>query len=130
MESITLARKISAIRRASARSSAFVCTLISAVSRETAPYASSVAGFTPTRDFNADDVVWSFERQWKADHPYAKVSGGKYDYFADMGLPDDLQTIEKVDPLTVKITLKRANVTMLANLAMDFAASLFVGFTL
>ena len=49
----------------------------------------SVPGFTPTRDFNADDVIFTFERQWKADHPYAKVSGGKYDYFADMGLKDD-----------------------------------------
>ena len=82
----------------------------------------SVPGFTPTRDFNADDVIWSFERQWKPDHPYAKVSGGKYDYFADMGLKDDLVSIEKVDPLTVKMTFKKPNVTMLPNLAMDFAA--------
>jgi len=52
-----------------------------------------VNGFTPTRDFNADDVLFSFERQWKADHPYAKVSGGKYDYFADMGLKDDVASI-------------------------------------
>ena len=37
----------------------------------------SSASFKPTRDFNADDVLWSFNRQWKADHPYAKVSGGK-----------------------------------------------------
>jgi dipeptide transport system substrate-binding protein len=81
-----------------------------------------VNGFKPTRDFNADDVVWSFERQWKEDHPYAKVSGGKYDYFADMGLKDDLQAIDKVDANTVRITLKKANVTMLANLAMDFAS--------
>jgi dipeptide transport system substrate-binding protein len=79
-------------------------------------------GFKPTRDFNADDVLFSFERQWKPDHPYAKVSGGKYDYFADMGLSDDVQSIEKLDPMTVRITLKRPNVTMLANLAMDFAA--------
>ena len=83
---------------------------------------SNVNGFKPSRDFNADDVLFSFERQWKADHPYAKVSGGKYDYFADMGLPDDVQAIEKLDPLTVRFTLKRANVTMLANLAMDFAS--------
>lgn len=26
--------------------------------------------FTPTRDLNADDVVFSFERQWKKDHPW------------------------------------------------------------
>ncbi len=81
-----------------------------------------INGFKPSRDFNADDVLFSFDRQWKADHPYAKVSGGKYDYFADMGLKDDLVAVEKLDPYSVRITLKRANVTMLANLAMDFAA--------
>ncbi len=90
--------------------------------RKGVKFHSGVAGFKPTRDFNADDVLFSFERQWKADHPYHKISGGKYDYFADMGLPDDLQAIEKLDPQTVRMTLKRANVTMLANLAMDFAA--------
>jgi dipeptide transport system substrate-binding protein len=83
---------------------------------------SGVNGFKPSREFNADDVLFSFERQWRPDHPYAKVSGGKYDYFADMGLKDDLQAIEKLDAYTVRITLKRPNVTMLANLAMDFAA--------
>jgi dipeptide transport system substrate-binding protein len=79
-------------------------------------------GFKPTRDFNAEDVLFSINRQWKADHPYAKVSGGKYDYFADMGLNDDLVSVEAPDPMTVKLTLKRPNVTMLANLAMDFAS--------
>ncbi len=89
--------------------------------RKGVKFHSGVNGFKPTRDFNADDVLFSFERQWKADHPYAKVSGGKYDYFADMGLKDDIAAIDKVDPMTVRITLRRANVTMLANLAMDFA---------
>ena len=83
---------------------------------------SGVNGFKPSRDFNADDVIFSIERQWKADHPYAKVSGGKYDYFADMGLNDDMVSVEKPDAMTVKITLKKPNVTMLANLAMDFAS--------
>ena len=83
---------------------------------------SGINGFKPTRDFNAEDVLFSFNRQWKADHPYAKVSGGKYDYFADMGLPDDVTAIDAVDAMTVRITLKRPNVTMLANLAMDFAS--------
>ena len=83
---------------------------------------SGVNGFKPTRDFNAEDVLFSFNRQWKADHPYAKVSGGKYDYFADMGLPDDVTAIDADDAMTVRITLKRPNVTMLANLAMDFAS--------
>ena len=32
--------------------------------------------FKPTRDFNADDVLFSFERQWKESNSYHKVSGG------------------------------------------------------
>ena len=82
----------------------------------------SVKDFTPTRDFNADDVLWSFNRMWKADHPYAKVSGGKYDYFADMDMPDLLETLTKTDDYTVVMKLKSPNVAILANLAMDFAA--------
>ena len=82
----------------------------------------SVKDFTPTRDFNADDVLWSFNRQWKADHPYAKVSGGKYDYFADMDMPDLLDTLTKTDDYTIVMKLKTPNVAILANLAMDFAA--------
>jgi dipeptide transport system substrate-binding protein len=90
--------------------------------RKGVKFHSGVNGFKPTRDFDADDVIFSFERQWKDASPYAKVSGGKYDYFADMGFKDDLVSIEKVDPLTVRMTFKNPNVTMLANLAMDFAS--------
>src|SRR6202012_1306213 len=31
------------------------------------------AFFTPTRDFNADDVLFSLNRQWRADHPYHRM---------------------------------------------------------
>ncbi len=49
--------------------------------------------FTPTRDFNADDVIFSFERQWKADNPWNKyVAGASWEYFAGMGLPDLLDS--------------------------------------
>jgi dipeptide transport system substrate-binding protein len=78
--------------------------------------------FKPTRHFNADDVIFSFERQWKDANPYHKVSGGSYDYFGDMGLTDLLQSIDKIDDYTVKITLKDANTPFLADLAMDFAS--------
>src|SRR5512142_1427644 len=30
--------------------------------------------FKPTRDLNADDIVFMFERQWKEDNPYFKVT--------------------------------------------------------
>ena len=48
--------------------------------------------FTPTRDLNADDVIFSYERQWKADNPWNKyVEGGTWEYFSGMGFPDLLQ---------------------------------------
>jgi dipeptide transport system substrate-binding protein len=82
----------------------------------------SVKDFKPTRDFDADDVLFSFNRQWKPDSPYYKVSGGKYDYFNDMDMPSLLDTIEKKDPYTIVMKLKTPNVAILANLAMDFAS--------
>jgi dipeptide transport system substrate-binding protein len=83
---------------------------------------SGVNGFTPTRDVTAEDVIWSFERMGKADHPYAKVSAGAYDYYNDMSMPDILESIEKgADDYTVVIKLKKPNAPILSNLAMDFA---------
>ncbi len=79
-------------------------------------------GFTPSRDFNADDVIATFNRMWKKDDPYSAVSGGAYDYFNDMGMPDLLSAITKVDDNTVKITLSKPESPFIANLGMDFAA--------
>jgi dipeptide transport system substrate-binding protein len=89
--------------------------------RKGVKFHSGVNGFTPTRDFNADDVLFSFNRQWKDDHPFHKVSGGSFDYFNDMGMPDLLASIEAPDPMTIVMKLKEPNAPILANLAMDFA---------
>ncbi|MEZ5868081.1 MAG: ABC transporter substrate-binding protein [Defluviimonas denitrificans] len=78
--------------------------------------------FTPTRDMNADDVIFSFERQWKEDNPYNKVSGGTWEYFNGMSMQDLLKSIDKVDDYTVKFVLNRPEAPMIANLAMDFAS--------
>jgi dipeptide transport system substrate-binding protein len=84
----------------------------------------SSKSFTPSRDFNADDVLFSFNRMWKADHPYNKVSGGAYDYFNDMDMPGILESIEKTDDMTVVFKLKEPNAPFVANMAMDFATIL------
>ncbi len=78
--------------------------------------------FTPTRDFNADDVVFSFLRQLRKDHPYHAVSGGSYEYFNGMSMPDLLKDVVKVDDYTVKFILNRPEAPMIANLGMDFAS--------
>lgn len=82
----------------------------------------STADFTPSRDFNADDVVYSFKRQADASHPYHKVSGGSYEYFNAMSMPDLLKDVVKVDRHTVKFILNRPEAPMIANLGMDFAS--------
>ncbi|MFQ5623836.1 MAG: ABC transporter substrate-binding protein [Paracoccaceae bacterium] len=84
----------------------------------------SNANFTPTRDFNADDVVFSFERQRLDDHPYHGVSGGTWEYFGGMSMPDLIKEIVKVDDYTVKFVLNRPEAPMISNLAMDFASIL------
>jgi dipeptide transport system substrate-binding protein len=80
----------------------------------------SSAVFTPTREMNADDILFSLERQWKEDHPFHDVSGSNYDYFKDMGMPELLKSIEKVDDYTVRIRLTRPEAPFLADLAMPF----------
>ncbi|WP_410016688.1 dipeptide ABC transporter periplasmic-binding protein DppA [Sodalis sp. C49] len=78
--------------------------------------------FKPTRDFNADDVIFSFMRQKDANHPYHKVSGGNYEYFDGMGMGDLIASVEKVDDYTVRFNLTREESPFLADLAMDFAS--------
>jgi dipeptide transport system substrate-binding protein len=87
--------------------------------REGVPFHSN-DDFTPTRPLNADDVIFSIERQWKEDHPYHGVGGGSYSYFRDMGMPDLLQSVVKVDEHTVRIRLNRPEAPFLADLAMPF----------
>jgi dipeptide transport system substrate-binding protein len=78
--------------------------------------------FKPTRDFNADDVIFSFERQRDPNHPYHNISGGQYEYFASMDMPNLIKAVEKVDDLTVKFVLNQPEAPFLANMGMDFAS--------
>jgi dipeptide transport system substrate-binding protein len=78
--------------------------------------------FKPTRNMNADDIVFMFERQWKQDNPYFKVTSPNHSYFDDMGIPKLLKSVEKVDDYTVKVTLNQPEAPFLADLAMEFAA--------
>ena len=79
--------------------------------------------FTPTRDFNADDVIFSFDRQGNKENPYFAYAGDvTWGYYNDMSMPSLVKSFEKVDDNTVKLTLTVPNAPMIANLAMDFAS--------
>jgi dipeptide transport system substrate-binding protein len=77
--------------------------------------------FTPSRDFNADDVMFMIERQWKENDPYFKVTSSNHAYFGDMGMPALLKSVDKVNEYTVKFTLNKPEAPFLANMAMQWA---------
>jgi dipeptide transport system substrate-binding protein len=81
----------------------------------------SNANFKPTRGFDADDVIFTFDRMWHDTNPYHKIGGG-YEYFGDMEMPKLLKSIDKIDDYTVKFTLNMPNAPFLADMAMDFAS--------
>ena len=77
--------------------------------------------FKPSRDMNADDILFMFERQWKENDPYFKVTSSNHAYFGDMGMPKLLKSVDKVDEYTIKIVLNAPEAPFLSNLAMQYA---------
>ena len=65
-------------------------------------------------DFNADAVVFSFERQYNTSHPYHQY--GEWAYWGYMFY--DIDRVEKIDDYMVKIVLKRPNAALMTSLAM------------
>lgn len=81
----------------------------------------SNAVFKPTRDMNADDIIFAIERQWKENHPYFKVTSPNHSYFGDMGMDKLIKSVEKINDLTLKITLNTPNAPFLSGWAMEYA---------
>ncbi|KJU76390.1 peptide ABC transporter substrate-binding protein [Ectopseudomonas oleovorans] len=78
--------------------------------------------FTPSRTFNADDVLWSFQRQLDPVHPWHKLSLRGFPYAEAMGLAQLIARVEKLDEHRVRFVLKHPEAPFLANLAMGFAS--------
>ena len=78
--------------------------------------------FHPSRDFNADDVLWSFQRQLDRKHPWHASSKVGYPYFESMGFKALLKAVEKRDEHTVVFTLTRPEAPFLVDLAMAFTS--------
>lgn len=81
----------------------------------------TIDGYTPSRELNADDVVFSFVRQSDKNNPWHNyMAGVNYEYYESMDLPNIVKSVEKVDDNTVKVTLTAPNAPFLADLAMPF----------
>lgn len=70
--------------------------------------------FHDNTSFNADAVVFSFERQYNTTHPYHEY--GEWAYWGYMF--SDIQSVEKIDEYTVKVVLSRPNAAIMTSLAM------------
>jgi len=85
----------------------------------------SNANFKPTRDFNADDVLFSWNRMADEHHPFHTMTAGQtFSYYDDMGMKNIVDRVDKIDDYTVRFVLKRSEAPFLADMAMDFASIL------
>ena len=80
--------------------------------------------FTPSRDFNADDVVFTFNRMLDAEQPFRQAYPTEFPYFNGMSLNKNIAKVEKTGPLTVVMTLNSVDAAFIQNIAMSFAAIL------
>jgi len=81
--------------------------------------------FTPTRELNADDVVWSLNRINDKQHPAHAAARNGFPYWAGMSMGSLIKSITKVDPMTVRIELTRPEAAFAANLTMTAIASVY-----
>lgn len=80
--------------------------------------------FKPTREFNAEDVLFSFNRQRDVLHPFHNIGGGLYEYFQSMEMGKLIKDIVKINDYKIKIVLAYPNAPFLANMAMPFMSIL------
>ena len=77
--------------------------------------------FKPTREFNADDVLFSMNRQRdKASPWYAYAPGVTWQYWDSTGFGAALKDIVKVDDYTVKFVFNSADSTVFVNFPTDY----------
>lgn len=80
--------------------------------------------FSPRRDFNADDVIFSFQRMKNKDNPFHTVNRVTNNYFFNHPFTNLVSEIIKIDDYTVKFMLNKPDVTLLANLAAHYGVIL------
>ncbi len=93
----------------------FSFTLRQGVKFHTTPY------FTPTRTFNADDVIFSFTRLINPQLPFNVAFPATFVYPQSLGLTQMVAGVDRVGDYEVRFRLHRANVNFLAYFAAQFA---------
>ncbi|HEV7322431.1 MAG TPA: ABC transporter substrate-binding protein [Ensifer sp.] len=80
-------------------------------------------GFTPTRDFNADDVLFTYKRQLDKNDPWnSYFPGANWEMFNAMEMPSIIKDIVKIDDSTVKFVLNQPDGSLPSKLALNFGS--------
>jgi len=78
--------------------------------------------FKPTREFNADDVLFTFGRLLSRDSAFAKAFPGVSPYVVSFGWEKLVRKVEKLGPHQVRITLAERDASFLSTLTQPFAS--------
>jgi ABC-type transport system substrate-binding protein len=78
--------------------------------------------FKPSRAFNADDVLFTFQRFIQPEHPINRAAPTVYTYPQSLGLDRQIEAIEKLSEHELRFRLRAPNVSFASYLAMSFAA--------
>jgi len=82
----------------------------------------TTAWFKPSREFNADDVLFTYQRLIDRNHPFRKAYPTESSYISELGWEKLIAKIEKVDALTVRFTLRQVTAPFLEHLSNTFAS--------
>lgn len=78
--------------------------------------------FKPTREFNADDVMFTFGRILSRDSAFAKALPSVSPYVVSLGWEKLVRSVEKLGDHQVRITLAERDASFLSALTFAFAA--------
>lgn len=76
--------------------------------------------FKPSRNFNADDVLFTFDRQGNKQNPL--YGDGLWPQYTAYGFDKLIKKIEKIDDHTVKFTLNEPSAVFIEFLSLTFTA--------
>jgi len=85
----------------------------------------STTWFKPTREMNADDVLFSIRRMAEPKTAWQAAAKSGFGMWHSTGMADIVKGIERLDEHRVRLTLKQPNAPFLGMLASSFTASVF-----
>jgi dipeptide transport system substrate-binding protein len=81
--------------------------------------------FKPTREMNADDVMFSIHRLMDRDSPWRKAAPNGFIAWDSYGMAEYVKAFDKVDDMTVRFTLKAPNAPFLGSLTQYNTVSVY-----